>query len=83
VWIGLQQPKAEDIAVVAKEFGLPPMAVEDAVKAHQRAKLEVYRDVVFVVLKPVHYIDHDEVVHVTERAIFLGPKFVVVTVQHG
>jgi magnesium transporter len=41
VWIGLQQPKAEDIAVVTEEFGLSPMAVDDAVKAHQRPKLEV------------------------------------------
>ena len=82
VWIGLQQPTAEDIAVVAAEFSLPALAVEDAVKAHQRPKLEVYDDVVFVVLKPVRYIDHDEVVDVTEIAIFLGPRFVV-TVRHG
>jgi magnesium transporter len=82
VWIGLQQPTAEDIAAVAEEFGLPPMAVEDAVKAHQRPKLEVYGDVVFVVLKPVRYVDHVEVVDVTELAIFLGPRFVV-TVRHG
>ena len=82
VWIGLQQPTAEDIAVVAEEFSLPPLAVEDAVKAHQRPKLELYDDVVFLVLKPVRYIDHDEVVRVTELAIFLGPKFLV-TVRHG
>jgi len=82
VWIGLQQPTAEDIATVAEEFGLPPLAVEDAVKAHQRPKLEVYDDVVFVVLKPVRYVDHEEVVDVTEIAIFLGANFVV-TVRHG
>jgi magnesium transporter len=82
VWIGLQQPTAEDIAVVAQEFGLPPLAVEDAVKAHQRPKLDVYDEVVFVVLKPVRYVDHEEVVDVTEVAIFLGPSFVV-TVRHG
>jgi magnesium transporter len=82
VWIGLQQPSVEDIADVALEFNLPPLAVEDAVKAHQRPKLEVYEDVLFLVLKPVRYVDHDEVVDVTELAIFLGPKFVV-TVRHG
>jgi magnesium transporter len=82
VWIGLQQPNADDIAVVAEEFHLPPLAVEDAVKAHQRPKLEVYDDVLFVVLKPVRYVDHIEVVDVTELAIFLGPSFVV-TVRHG
>jgi len=82
IWIGLQQPTAEDIATVAEEFALPPLAVEDAVKAHQRPKLDIYDDVVFVVLKPVRYVDHEEVVDVTEIAIFLGPSFVV-TVRHG
>jgi magnesium transporter len=82
VWIGLQQPTEKDIAAVADEFHLPPLAVEDAVKAHQRPKLEVYDDVVFVVLKPVRYVDHDEVVDVSEVAMFVGPSFVV-TVRHG
>jgi magnesium transporter len=82
VWIGLQQPSREDITAVAAEFGLPHLAVEDAVKAHQRPKLEVYGDIGFVVLKPVRYVDHDEVVDVSEIAMFLGHNFVV-TVRHG
>ncbi|HEV7722158.1 MAG TPA: magnesium and cobalt transport protein CorA, partial [Iamia sp.] len=64
------------------EFDLPPLAVEDAITAHQRPKLEVYGDVVFVVLKPVDYIDHEEIVEVSELALFVGPTFVV-TVRHG
>jgi magnesium transporter len=82
VWIGLQQPTAADIAVVAAELRLPDLAVEDAVKAHQRPKLEIYDDVIFAVLKPVHYVDHDEVIETGEIAIFVGPRFVV-TVRHG
>ena len=82
VWIGLQQPTAEQFAVVAAEFDLPALAVEDAVAAHQRPKLEVYDDVVFVVLKPVRYVDPEEVVEVSEIALFVGPDFVV-TVRHG
>jgi magnesium transporter len=82
VWIGLRQPTAGDIAAVAAKFALPALAVEDAVKAHQRPKLEVYDDVVFVVLKPVDYLDRDEVVEVSEIAIFIGRGFVV-TVRHG
>lgn len=82
VWIGLQQPTADEIAVVAAEFGLPALAVEDAVKAHQRPKLEVYDDVVFAVIKPVRYVDHDEVVDLSEIAVFVGDHFVV-TVRHG
>jgi magnesium transporter len=82
VWIGLQQPDEEQINAVAAQFDLPPLAVEDAVKAHQRPKLDVYGDVVFAVLKPVRYVDHDEVVDVTEIAVFIGPTFVV-SVRHG
>jgi magnesium transporter len=82
VWLGLVEPTGSQIAAVAAEFELPPLAVEDAVKAHQRPKLERYGDVLFVVVKPVRYIDHDEIVQVDEVALFLGPKFVV-TVRHG
>lgn len=81
-WIELQQPTHTEMAQVADRFALPALAVEDAVKAHQRPKVDVYGDVVFVVLKPAHYVDHDEVVEVAEIALFLGPDFVV-TVRHG
>jgi magnesium transporter len=82
VWLGLVEPTNEQIATVAAEFDLPPLAVEDAVKAHQRPKLERYGDVLFVVVKPVRYVDHVEIVEVDEVAVFLGEKFVV-TVRHG
>ena len=82
VWVSVDDPSAGDLAVIARHFRLPSLAVEDAVKAHQRPKLDVYEEVVFAVLKPVRYVDHDEVVDVSEVAVFLGPQFVV-TVQHG
>ncbi len=82
VWIGLQQATAAEVEEVAVVFDLPALAVEDAISAHQRPKLEVYDDVVFVVLKPICYVDHDEMVDVTEIALFLGKGFVV-TVRHG
>ena len=82
VWLGLVEPTAAQIAAVAREFDLPALAVEDAVKAHQRPKLERYGDVLFTVVKPVRYIDHVEIVEIDEVAVFLGEKFVV-TVRHG
>ncbi len=82
VWIELTEPTHRDIAAVAAEFELPEHAVADAVAAHQRPKLEVHGDVILVVLKPVHYVDSEEVVEVTEIAVFLGRHFVV-TVRHG
>lgn len=82
VWIGLQKPTEDDLNEVATEFDLPALAVEDAILAHQRPKLEVYEDVVFVVLRPVSYIDSEELVSVEEIALFLGEHFVV-SVRHG
>ena len=82
VWIGLHEPTAEEFDDVARHFGLHPLAVEDAVHAHQRPKLEVYGDIVFVVLKTVRYVDSIEVVDIGELMLFLGAKFVV-AVRHG
>ncbi|GAA3611239.1 magnesium/cobalt transporter CorA [Kineosporia mesophila] len=82
VWIGLQNPSADDVLHVAEEFRLPDLAVEDAISAHQRAKLEVYEDLWFMVLRPVRYVDKDEIVDVEEIALFIGPHFLV-SVRHG
>ena len=82
VWIGLQEPSAEEFESVAREFDLHELAVEDAVKAHQRPKLEVYGDTLFVVLKTAHYLDSSEVVEFGEILVFMGEGFIV-TVRHG
>jgi magnesium transporter len=82
VWVGLQEPSLGEVEAIAGQFDLPALAVEDAVKAHQRPKLEVYDDILFAVIKPVRYVDSDEVVDVAEIAIFVGPRFVV-SVTHG
>jgi magnesium transporter len=81
-WIGLLRPDEAEIRAVAQEFGLHPLAVEDTINAHQRPKLERYGDVLFVVLRPARYVDHDEVVDVGELHLFLGPDFVI-TVRHA
>ena len=82
VWIGLHEPTAEEFDLVAREFGLHPLAVEDALKAHQRPKLEVYDDSLFAVLKPVVYEPDSDTVSSGEIMIFLGDAFAV-SVRHG
>jgi magnesium transporter len=81
-WIGLYRPGDDEIASVAEEFGLHELAVEDAVHAHQRPKLERYGDTLFVVLRPARYVDPDEVVEIGELHVFIGPDFAV-TVRHA
>jgi magnesium transporter len=82
VWLGLYEPAGEEFEAVTSEFGLHPLAVEDAIHAHQRPKLEVYDETLLLVLKPVRYIDHDEVVEIGEIALFVNPEFVI-SVRHG
>ena len=81
-WIGLHEPDAREFATVAEEFGLHSLAVEDAIKAHQRPKLEYYGDSLFVVLKPARYVDETETVEFGEIHVFVGPDFVI-TIRHG
>ena len=82
VWVGLHQPSEEELGAVAEAFSLHPLAVEDAVKAHQRPKLERYGDSLFLVLKTLWYVDEEDAVETGEISIFLGVDFVV-TVRHG
>jgi magnesium transporter len=81
-WVGLYRPTPEEFDAVAREFGLHELAVEDAVHAHQRAKLERYDDTLFCVLRPARYIDETETVEFGEVHVFAGPHFVV-TVRHS
>ncbi len=81
-WLGLFEPSSEEFDAVAREFHLHELAVEDAVKAHQRPKLERYGDSLFMALRPARYIDDTESVVFGEVEIFVGPQFVI-TVRHG
>ncbi len=83
VWIGLFEPSEEEMAKVSTTFNLHPLAVEDALTAHQRPKLERYpENHVFMVLKTLWYVDERDAVETGEIAIFVGENFVV-TVRHG
>ena len=82
IWIGLKDPTAAEFEDVSRELGLHPLAVEDAVKGNQRSKLEVYESSVFVVLKPLRYIEETSQVETGEVMLFIGDHFVV-TVRKG
>lgn len=81
-WIGLYRPSREEFAEVTREFDLHELAIEDAVKAHQRSKLERYGDILFCVLRPARYIDDVEAVEFGEVHVFAGPHFII-TVRHS
>jgi magnesium transporter len=81
-WIGLYRPDADEINALAEEFDLHPLAVEDAITAHQRPKLERYDRTLFVVLRAARYLDDVEEVEFGELHVFIGEDFVV-TVRHA
>jgi magnesium transporter len=88
VWLGLYEPTLEELDQIARRYGLHPLAVEDAVEAHQRPKLENYDDALFMVLKTGRYVEHEqltatsEVVDTGEVMVFLSRHYVI-TVRHG
>jgi len=82
VWVGLHEPSQGEFEEVSKAFGLHPLAVEDAVEAHQRPKLEVYDDTLLMVVTTARYDDPSETVSFGELLIFVGEDFIVV-VRHG
>jgi magnesium transporter len=82
VWLGVAEPSAEEFEAIAREFDFHELAVEDAVKAHQRPKLEVYGDILLVVVKTARYVDPKEVVQIGEVLLFVHPTFLV-SVRHG
>jgi magnesium transporter len=79
-WVGLVEPDEEEFVSVAREFGLH--AVQDAIKGHQRPKVERYGETLFVVLKTAHYLDEEERVEFGEIRVFLGRDFIL-TVRDG
>ena len=81
-WIGLYDPTRDEFDSVAGEFGLHPLAVRDALRAHQRPKIERYGETLFVVIKAARYVEEEEVVEFGEGHAFVGPDFVV-TVRYG
>jgi magnesium transporter len=88
VWLGLHEPSQEEMAAIANTYDLHELAVEDAVKAEQRPKLEQFGVVHFLVLRTTRYVPHREltetsqVVETGQMMIFIGERFVI-TVRHG
>ncbi|HEX8120857.1 MAG TPA: magnesium/cobalt transporter CorA [Solirubrobacteraceae bacterium] len=82
VWVGLFEPTADEFEALRSEFSLHPLAVEDALSAHQRPKIERYGDMTFVVLKTARYVDEAEAVVFGQVMVFVGDSYVI-TVRHG
>ncbi|MFI7490744.1 magnesium/cobalt transporter CorA [Micromonospora echinaurantiaca] len=88
VWLGLHEPSLDEMTAIAATYGLHELAVEDAVKAQQRPKLELFNEVSFLVLRTARYCEHveltetSEVVETGQVMLFIGPNFLI-SVRHG
>jgi magnesium transporter len=79
-WIGLHEPSMEVLAHVQARFGLHPLAVEDANRSHQRPKIDLYGDALFMVLRTAQV--KDACIVFGETHIFAGRGYVI-AVRHG
>ena len=75
IWFDIVQPEARDLELIQEEFELHPLAIEDAIRAHQRSKIESYGSYVFLVIHGATMLESALTIH--EVAIFVGEKFVV------
>jgi magnesium transporter len=82
VWVGLHDPDGAELEAVADLYGLHELAVEDAISAHQRPKVERYDESLFMVLKSLWYVDEEDAVETGEISLFVGHDFVI-SVRHG
>ena len=82
IWIGMHEPTQQEFDRIGTALSLHPLAVEDAVRAHQRPKIEPYSGHVFIVLKTLWYTEASDDVDTGEINAFLGPNYLV-TVRHG
>ena len=80
IWVGLHEPNQELLRTVQQRFNLHDLAIEDALLAHQRPKLEIYGDSIFVALRTAQLVDRK--LQFGETHIFAGRGYVV-TVRHG
>jgi magnesium transporter len=80
VWIGIEAPDENDLRQLQAQFGLHELAIEDALHAHQRPKIETYGETTFVALRTAFLVDG----HITfgETEIFVGRGYVI-SVRHG
>lgn len=81
VWIGLHEPSEELLSRVQDEFHLHDLAIEDAHRAHQRPKVELYGDSIFVVLRTAQ-MNQDRHIEFGETHFFVGTNFIV-SIRHG
>jgi magnesium transporter len=82
VWIGLHEPDESLLHQVQDEFGLHDLAIEDAHRAHQRPKVELYGESLFAVFRTAHYRREEDAIEFGETHVFVGARYVV-SVRHG
>ncbi|MEV3970338.1 magnesium and cobalt transport protein CorA [Streptomyces sp. NPDC050698] len=81
-WIRLDEPDQDEVQRLGDHLKLHPLAIEDAVHAHQRPKQERYGDVLAVAVKTLWFVEESADVETGEVMIFVGPSFAL-TVRHG
>ena len=80
-WVGMAEPSADEMAVLASQFGLHPLAVEDALNPQQLPKVDIYGQQLFIAARTAAF-EAGENIGYGQTALFLGRDFLI-TVRHG
>jgi magnesium transporter len=82
LWVGVSEPTSAEFDGLVEDFQFHPLAVEDAITAKQRPKLETYEGMTFVVFRTTFYEERASQVTTGEILAFIGDHYIVV-VRHG
>ena len=82
VWVLLEDPTYAEFTDLQRIFSLHPLAVEDAVTAHQRPKIDIYEGSAFLALRSLEYDTETREVLLSEISMFVGAHYAI-TVRHG
>jgi magnesium transporter len=77
IWLDLRDPDRHDLAVLSEEFGLHPLAVEDAVHEHERTKLDRYEGYLFLTAYAVHLDQQTGQLATSEVSAFITPRALI------
>jgi magnesium transporter len=82
VWVGLHDPRPEELAEIVDVFGLHPLAAEDVMRARQRPKVERFDDWLFIVMRTARYLDDPETIEFGEIQVLCHENTIIV-IRHG
>lgn len=82
VWLDIQDPEPGDITLLREEFGFHPLTIEDAIRSHERPKIDSYEQYYFLVFYALNYDTSQDLLTSQAISLFVGKNYLV-SVHYG